>query len=181
MIRMMLATLGLLWNAEPQAAHPGTDVLVVPTTITVAPLPFGRGQLVAVSASFQQQALPCLTGGSRGFGLRIFDEKDVPTEPTGDTMSIAASPATLGPQDGEEGRKVERAFEPFTVPQNAPGRIYFTVFQSCSFRLLVDPFAVPPIYKEVHNDVRIGGRFFRYSCPGKGKIPTGLCAYRPEE
>jgi hypothetical protein len=181
MIRMMLAILGLSWNAEPQAAHPGTNVLVVPTTIAVTPLPFSRGQVVAVSASFQQQALPCLPSGSRGFGLRLFDEKKVPTEPTGDTTYMVASPATLGPQDGEEGRKVERAFEPFAIPQDAPGRIYVTVWQSCTFKLLVDPNAVPPIYEEVHNDVRIGGRFFRYSCPGSGKIPTGLCAYRPEE
>src|SRR5687767_9643357 len=99
--------------------QPGTNVLVVPTKIVVDPTPFRRGQIITTKASFKQQEVflcpaesPLIRDVSDGFAVRIYGEKDVPTEPawelSKETMYIKHAVATVAPRAEDNGKKVER-------------------------------------------------------------------------
>jgi hypothetical protein len=179
-----VVVLGLLTTGFYQS---GKDVLAVPTLITANPVAFGRGQLVSLSATFKQPqtACPVMKNRSQGFQVRIYDAKDVYGEPTWTveqsktTKIIASTNATAGPVSSDDNKKVQRDFEPISIPQNAPERIYVTVWRACSGEQLVQPQA-HSIYKPVLFAKLTGGQFYKFSCPGSGKIATGKCGYQKE-
>lgn len=184
-----LALLALLLMVLPQR-----NTLVIPTKITANPASFRRGDLVSFKASFEQKLesrcpapSPIFKDLADGFGIRIYDEKDVPTEPSGElgkeTKYIALTSATVNPTDDDNGKKVERDFESVKIPINAPARIYVVVWRDCTWNQLVDPTTNPPTYKPGAKRTRYGGQFYKFECPGGGgdpRRPTGLCTYRPE-
>lgn len=172
-------TSALLGTMAYQAPH-GTAELVVPTRITVTPESFLRGQVVSVKASFKTPITACPTG-KPGFQIRVFDEKDLgggePVLGTDnklpETRYIAWTNAPFEPKP--EGLKVERYFEPLTIPKNAPSRIYLAVWHPCETQRRND---LNPEIIETHiTGPFIGGKFFKLQCPGG---PAGLCTYRPE-
>ena len=184
-----LSLLALLLVSLSQ--RPGSNVQVIPTKFTVDPTPFRREQMISIKASFEQKqdsqcpTSPAFRDKADGFQVRIYDEKDVPTEPSGkqgaETKYIAFTNALVNPKVEDDGKKVERDFESVKVPGNAPARIYVVVWRECTWNLLLDPTADPPIYKPDAKRTQLGGgKFFKYECPGSPRRPTGLCAYRPE-
>ena len=114
---------------------PQRNAVVIPTKLTVDPIPFRKGALISIHASFGQVAeskcpspSPIFKDLSDGFGIKIYDAKDVPTEPSDmlgkETKYIASTTATVNPTDDDNAKKVERDFESVKIPENAPGRIY---------------------------------------------------------
>ena len=182
MVHAMAVVPFLLGANLATLARGGTE-LVIPTKIVANPQLFSRGQVISMKASFKQLALVCGPKASNGFELRLYDEKDVSNEPiylkSKETKYIARSIATVGPKAEDTDKKVERDFEQFQIPPNAPARVYAVVWRTCSWRIRKGPYD-PPIYEDKLNTKRIGGQFFKFSCPGESKIPTGKCAYRPE-
>ena len=179
----MLALVGLLFCTTLQAGSQAATELVIPTKMAVSPELFERGQVASVKASFKQLALICGPGATRGFEVRLYDEKDVSGEPvytqSKETKYIARSIATVALASQDDNNKVERDFEQFQIPQNAPSRLYAVIWEGCSWKIRKGNFD-PPIYEEKRSTKRIGGQFFKFSCPGTGKLPTGKCAYRLE-
>lgn len=185
----VLSLLALLLVSLSQ--RPGTNIHVIPTKVTVDPTPFRREQMISIKASFEQkQDSVCPTSSalrdkSDGFQVRIYDEKDVATEPSGEqgneTKYIAFANALVAPRVEDDGKKVGRDFESVKVPSNAPARIYVVVWRECTWKVLLDPTVDPPIYKPGAKRTQLGGgKFFKYECPGSPRRPAGLCAYRPE-
>jgi hypothetical protein len=173
---------------------PQRNAVVIPTKLTVDPIPFRKGALISIHASFGQVAeskcpspSPIFKDLSDGFGIKIYDAKDVPTEPSDmlgkETKYIASTTATVNPTDDDNAKKVERDFESVKIPENAPGRIYVVVWRECTWNELVDPTTNPPTYKPGKKPTQLGGgKFFKFECSegGTPRRPTGLCAYRPE-
>ena len=178
----MLALVGLLFCTALQAGSKTTE-LVIPTKLAVSPELFVRGQLVSVKASFKQLTLVCGPGATHGFEVRLYDEKDVSSEPvytqSKETKYIARSIATVALATQDDNNKIERDFEQFQIPQNAPSRLYAVIWEECSWKIRKGSYA-PPIFEEKRATKRIGGQYFKFSCPGTGKLPTGKCAYRSE-
>jgi hypothetical protein len=183
-----LSLLALLLVTFPQR-----NARVIPTKITADPIPFRKGDIVTFKASFGQtfdsrcpSASPVLKDLTDGFAIRIYDEKDVPGEPSADlgkeTKFIAFTNATVNPKSEDDRQKVERDFEPVKIPSNAPSRIYVVVWRMCNWNELFDPTKVPPIYKPARKPTRYGGQFYKFECTGSAdpRRPSGLCAYRPE-
>ena len=96
-----------------------------------------------------------------------------------ETKYIARSIATVALATQDDNNKVERDFQQLQIPQNAPSRLYAVIWEGCTWKIRKGNFD-PPIYEEKRATKRIGGLFFKFSCPGTGKLPTGKCAYRPE-
>lgn len=184
MVRTLTLLGLLLWMAH-QA--PGSNQQVVPPRITTDPVEFARGQVVTFSATFQQRPITCPAGKgppTKRFWIKIYDDYAVPTEPVwvdyaNQTKSRAGTTSTVGPDDADAGKMVTRTFHPINIQEDQTARIYVVLWHACATKRhrngdLPSPGDDPVIAE------RYGGRFYRYSCPGTGKIPTGRCAYRPE-
>lgn len=174
---------GLFFGATHQAGSQAGRELVIPTKIVSDPGLFDRGQVISVKASFKQVKLKVVGEQSNGFQVRVYDEKDVSSEPvyttSKETKYIAWSNATVGPKDEDDDKEVERDFEQFQIPQNASARVYAAIWRVAGWKRLKWP-GDPSIYEEGVDTKLIGGQFFKFSCPGKSRIPTEKCAYRPE-
>ena len=188
-MKALFLLLALLLVSVPQR-----HARVIATKITADPTAFRKGDLVSFKASFGQtfesrclSPSPVIKDLSDGFAIRIYDEKDVAAGPPSadlgkETKFIAFTNATVNPKSEDERQKVERDFESVKIPLNATGRIYVVVWRMCNWNELVDPTAVPPIYKPARKATLYGGQFYKFECSGGAdpRRPTGLCAYRPE-
>lgn len=181
-----LVLLGLLFGGMQHGSK--FTELAIPTKITAVPVAFVKGQTISLSATFKQPKAACpafLKDRAAGFAIRLYDEKEVYGEPiwTVDTSksskAFATAGATTGPNDADDLKKVQRAFDSLKIPDASPDRFYAAVFRTCSGKILKVP-GDPSIYEPYWAAPLVGGQFYKFSCPGNGKIPTGKCGYRPE-
>jgi len=181
-----LVLLGLMFGGMQSGKH--FTELAIPTKIAAAPAVFGKGQMVSLSATFKQPQTACpvfLKDRAEGFAIRLYDEKDVYGEPiwtldvSKSNKAFATTGATTGLNDADDLKRVQRTFDSLQLRTDAPGRFYAAVFRTCSGKILKVP-GDPSIYEPYWTAPLVGGQFYKFSCPGNGKIPTGKCGYRPE-
>jgi hypothetical protein len=128
----------------------------------------------------------CAGIASPGFMVRLYDDKVVGQMSDGDlkyheeggsatsTKYLAWTVAPFEPRPNV-GDTVVRKSEQFGFPKNAPPRVYFVLWRTCSHLEHLPTDTSLTVW--VTDGAFIGGQYYKLSCPGGN---TALCTYQKE-